>query len=200
MLRKACDATLYRGPSMSPTLKPLDMLHVVPYDGRRIRPGDVVVFRHPSSSHKVVHRVVSAGPGGVRTRGDNCLAADTWVLDPDSILGYVSHADRGNKRVRIYGGPAGRLCAFGPRLFLLVRSALYFVLRPVYLLLARSGVGRRLVPIQDKTRIVCFKRPSGVELQLLLGRHVIATRCGETDRWMIRPPFRLFIDERSLPD
>jgi signal peptidase len=184
---------------MSPTLKPLDVLRVVAYDGRSIRPGDVVVFRHPDCSHKVVHRVVSVSAEGVRTRGDNCMIADTWVLNPGSILGCVSHADRGKKRVRIYGGNMGRLCAFGPRLRLWARSALYYMMRPVYLLLARSGVGRRLVPIQAKTRIVCFKRASGVEIQLLLGRRAIATRYGGTDRWIIRPPFRLFIDEKSLP-
>ncbi len=199
MLRNTSDSTRYKGPSMSPTLKPLDMLRLIPYHGRRIRPGDVVVFRPPGRSQKVVHRVVSVSPRGVRTRGDNCLLADAWILSPDSILGRVTYADRGETRVRIYGGLRGQVCAFGPRLLVVIRTVLCSGIRPMYHLLARSGLGRRLVPIYPKTRIVCFKRSSGVELQLLLGQRIIATRCCEAGRWNIRPPFRLFIDERTLP-
>lgn len=199
MHREASDSTLYTGPSMSPTLKSLDMLRVIPYDGRRIRPGDVVVFRPPGRSRKIAHRVISVDPGGIRTRGDNCLLADAWVLTPDSILGRVVYADRGKRRVRIHGGWRGRMWAFGPRLLVISKTALCLLIRPMYRLLARSGLGRRLFPIESRTRIVRFNRSSGAELQLLLGQRVIATRSCETGRWNIKPPFRLFIDERTLP-
>jgi len=52
------------GPSMLPTLRAGDALWVVPYDGARIRRGDVVVFCPPPAAgaevgHPVVHRVVA---------------------------------------------------------------------------------------------------------------------------------------------
>jgi signal peptidase len=190
---------IYNGPSMNPTLRPLDVLHVVPYDGGEIRRGDVVVFCPPGSSHKVAHRVLSVAPRGVTTRGDNSLVTDTWVLGPDDILGRVTYASRGRKRFTVHGGTAGTLRALGARCLLVMRVGLYSLVRPVYHLLARSGVVRRLVPIGSKTRVVCFKRASGEELQLLWGDRVIATRCCDAGRWNIRPPFRLFIDERTLP-
>ena len=46
------------GSSMNPTLKPHDILQVVPYIGRKIRGGDVIVFLPPGSNRKVTHRVL----------------------------------------------------------------------------------------------------------------------------------------------
>jgi len=61
----------YVGPSMNPLLMGGDGLHIVPYKGRPIRPGDVIVFIRPGGETKVVHRVVSVDSRGIKTRGDN---------------------------------------------------------------------------------------------------------------------------------
>lgn len=189
----------YTGSSMSPFLKSLDSLRVIPYNGRNIRRGDVIVFRHPGEHHKVTHRVISVDSGTIRTRGDNNPHADEWVLNPGDIIGRVVSARRKNRRVRVYGGLAGRIIAYVFRLFLLARLRLYSLFRPVYLKLAKSGIFRRFLPVKLKTRVVSFKRPSGVELQLLIGKRAIGWRRPGQNHWNIRPPFRLFIDEASLP-
>jgi hypothetical protein len=190
---------LYIGPSMNPTLKSLDRFQVVPYNDRKIRRGDVVLFYPPRSDRKVTHRVFSINSRGIRTRGDNSLHFDEWFLSPENIIGRVICAQRGKKRVRIYGGLIGRMLAFVLRLFLVFKIRLYFRSRPSYLRLARSGFFRRCFPARLKTRVVSFKRPSGIELQLLMGKRVIGSRPPGESCWKIRPPFRLFIDETSLP-
>jgi signal peptidase I len=195
----AFELTLYTGPSMNPTLWSLDRLKVISYGHRRIRCGDVVVFCPPGSDHKVAHRVVSIDHREIKTRGDNSINVDEWVLNFDNIIGYVTYAQRGKKRVCIYGGLIGRMLAFVLRLFLVFKIRLYFRSRPAYLRLARSGFFRRCFPDRLKTRVVSFKRPSGIELQLLMGKRVIGSRPPGESCWKIRPPFRLFIDETSLP-
>ena len=50
-----------------------------------------------------------------------------------------------------------------------------------------------------QTRIVRFAARGGSELQVLLGSHLIARLPAGRDRWVIRRPFRLFVDEAALP-
>ena len=77
--------------------------------------------------------------------------------------------------------------------------AVGFLLRPAYGWLIRTGVLRRFVPGGVKTRVLSFKRPQGRELQLLMGQRVIGRRLPGKDRWHIRRPFRLIVDEATLP-
>jgi len=65
---------------MNPTLKAPDLLQVVPYQGKEIHRGDVIVFRPPGSKGMVVHRVISVDAQGVRTRGDKNSELDLWIL------------------------------------------------------------------------------------------------------------------------
>jgi signal peptidase len=189
----------YTGPSMNPTLKAGDGLGVIPYRGKEIRIGDVVVFRHPEAQHNVVHRVVSVNSHGVRTRGDNSITIDPWVLRPGDIIGRVISAQRNHKNVSIHGGAWGR--ALAPVLWTRKRanSTVSRILHPAYHLLARSGLFRKCLPLHRKTRILSFNRPQGTELHLLLGTRVIGRRPPGGDQWQIARPFRLFLDETSLP-
>jgi signal peptidase I len=50
---------IYTGPSMNPTLRAGDGLQIEPYEGKKIRAGDVIVFVSPENGHKVTHRVIS---------------------------------------------------------------------------------------------------------------------------------------------
>jgi len=61
-----------------------------------------------------------------------------------------------------------------------IDSWISFLLRPAYYWLAQTGILRRLVPIQKKVRVPSFNRSSG------------------KDRWRIRRPYHLFVDEASL--
>ncbi|MFE6486309.1 nickel-type superoxide dismutase maturation protease [Streptomyces sp. NPDC057757] len=80
------------GPSMVPTLRHGDRL-VVQY-GARVRPGDVVVLRHPFQQDLlVVKRIAERREGGWWVRGDNAYAGgdstDYGTVPEDLVLGKV---------------------------------------------------------------------------------------------------------------
>ena len=188
----------YIGPSMRPILKPGDRLQVISYDRQRIRRGDVVVVVPPGGAAKIIHRVVSAGSQGIKTRGDNCNRVDQWVLSPDRILGRVLYARRRNRRRRVFGGSLGHLLGVTIRAINGIDQRVSGLLHPAYEWSARAGMFRRLLPAQMTPRVISFSRPEGTELQLLMGRWLIGRRLPGRSRWYIRRPFRLFVDENSL--
>ncbi|MEV7614999.1 nickel-type superoxide dismutase maturation protease [Streptomyces sp. NPDC089799] len=80
------------GPSMAPTLEDGDQL-LIRY-GARVRPGDVVVLRHPFQQNLlVVKRAVERRPGGWWVLGDNPYAVppgdstDYGPVPEDLVLG-----------------------------------------------------------------------------------------------------------------
>jgi len=190
----------YIGSSMNPTLKPGNRLDVKAYHGEKIRRGDVIVFIPPGGDSKIVHRVTSVDSNGIRTRGDNSSHVDPWVLSPDQILGRVVAAQRTNRRQRIFGGPLGRLVAVTVRVIHAIDSTVSYLLRPAYNELAKVGILTRLLPAQMRPRVVSFHRAAGKELQLLMGRSLIGRWLPGKTGWYIRRPFRLFVDEESLPE
>ena len=101
----------YTGSSMNPIFKPGDVLEVLPYDGRQVQCGDVVLFSCLEESRNIVHRVVALDTIGIRTMGDNNIRIDPWVVSPKRIVGYVARAQRGWRWRRISGGWIGRLVA-----------------------------------------------------------------------------------------
>ena len=99
----------YAGNSMFPTLKTGDILRVAPCEDRDISVGDVLVFNNSYGRTPIVHRVVTVNQEGLRTKGDNKLAIDDFILQPTEIIGRVVSIQRGKKRVTIFGGFPGRL-------------------------------------------------------------------------------------------
>lgn len=190
----------YIGSSMNPTLKAPDTLQVLPYGGGKIQRGDVTVFLPPGSNHMVVHRVISVNAQGIRTRGDHNRDMDPWILSPDRIVGRVVGAQWGNRRRSIYGRVRGRLCSFGVRAIRLIDLKISSLFRPIYHRLAQTGALRRWSPAWVKTRVLSFDRSTGMELQLLMGQRVIGRLLPGKNQWVIRRPFRLFVDEGSLPE
>lgn len=189
----------YIGPSMNPIFKSGDRLQIAPCDLEEIRVGDVVVFISPEDGSKVVHRVISLDSTGIKTQGDNCNSEDDWVLSREHLLGRVVSAQRGNRRRRILGGPLGRLFALTVRVIRAIDSPLSYLLRPAYSELAKVSIFTRLLPVQIRPRVVSFEQAAGQELQLLMGRRVVGRWLPGMTRWYIRRPFRLFVDEESLP-
>ena len=188
----------YHGPSMNPTFKLGDRLMVIPC--KAVCVGDVVVFQSLEGMQYIVHRVVAIDSRGVITRGDNNSFFDLLALRPEEITGKVVAARRGKKNIVILGGGLGLLYArilwsLKPFNRLLAR-----LLHPGYFYLSDSGIFRRALPSSIKPRIVTFRKPDGVEMQLLLGKKVIGRRRQGWDRWQVRAPFRLFVDESSLPE
>jgi hypothetical protein len=190
----------YIGHSMNPTLKSGDRLQIMPYDRKRIRRGDVVVFIPPGGDTKIIHRVISANSCGIRTRGDNSSHLDPWVLRPDHIFARVVCAKRKNRQRRVFGGPLGKVLALTFRVIHAVDSYVSFLLRPAYDELAKGDIFSRLLPARMRPRVVSFDRAAGKELQLLMGRRVIGRWLPGRSRWHICRPFRLFVDEESLPE
>ncbi len=199
MEQKELKSMNYIGSSMNPTLMSGDRLHTVPCDWQEIRRGDVIVFISPTDESKVVHRVVSVDANGIGTRGDNCNCIDPWVLSPDQIVGRVISVQRGNRRRRIFGGYLGRVFAGTARALHAIDSHASVLLRPVYDRLARSGILRRWVQTWKEPRVIAISRSGKIELQLLMGRRVIGRWLPGMTQWHIRRPFRLFVDEASLP-
>ena len=188
------------GPSMNPTLRESDLLEVKPYGTGRVHPGDVVCFKSPETGEMFVHRVVAASPGGIRTRGDNNAKDDTGVLQAGDIIGCVKAAQRGDQRRVVHGGWRGPFVLRCARLGRGTRRCAGPLPHMLYVLVAGLGPLDRLLPARLRPRLVRFDTRSRVFLKLLIGRHAVGQYdegCGE---WHIRRPFRLFVDERALPD
>ncbi len=189
----------YIGPSMLPTFKPGDLMDVIPYETSRMRVGDVVVFVPVGWEHNIVHRVVSIAPEGIRTKGDNNNKVDSFVLSAGDIIGRVVSIRRGNRQSSIRGGARGRIAAQMLRARKRADLAISRACQPVYRRLARTGIFRKTLSRWIKTHVICFRRRDGIEMQLFMGRRIIGRCCpGRTD-WHIRRPFRLFVNELSLP-
>ena len=130
----------HNGQSMNPTLCKLDCLEVVPYGGRKIRIGDVVLFQPPKWNHLIVHRVVRMTQAGIWTRGDNNTIVDPWTLQPEEIVGKVIYARHGKGRRIVIGGLAGFVVAAIRCLKRPFESKVSLFLQPIYHLILRCGV------------------------------------------------------------
>jgi hypothetical protein len=183
---------------MNPIFKSGDRLQIASCDLEEIRVGDVVVFISPEDGSKVVHRIISLD-STIKTQGDNCNSEDDWVLSREHLLGRVVSAQRGNRRRRIFGGPLGRLLAVSVRIIRAIDSPVSYLLRPAYNELAKVGIFTRLLPAQIRPRVISLNRAAGEELQILMGRRVIGRLLPGMTRWHIGRPYRLFVDEASLP-
>jgi hypothetical protein len=182
---------IYTGPSMNPTLQNLDKLFYAPYKNSKIKRGDIVVFLDREKNIKVIHRVKIADSKGIVTMGDNNPKADSHIHRSDEILGRVIYGIRGNRKIRIYNALPGTMQAEYIRLMKKINNVLCNILKPPYYLFS----GKFRLPMRKK--VMVLQRSNGKELYLAIGKVVIARqRPGE--KWQIRPPFKLFLDESSL--
>ena len=188
----------YTGPSMKPTFRAGDGLIAVPYIDKKIHPGDVIIFKPKDRSGNVVHRVIRVGRDGVSTRGDNNNKIDPWLLTPEDITGRVVSVKRKNREFSVSGGLRGRVYGlFILRYNMLIRRV-PGLLHSIYHIVSNTGIFRRLLPLLN-TQLISYKRPKGAELQLVMGKRIIARRLPGSEQWQIKRPFRLFIDEKTLP-
>ena len=184
---------------MIPTLRPLDLLEVLPYGGRAVRVGDVVAFLPAGKKTHVVHRVIEVGEAWIRTLGDNNIFDDPGLLHPANISGRVIAAWRGQKRRKVYGGLAGQLLGRIVRITCSLDRFISRVLSSTYHALAKRGVLRAVLPRSLRPRVVRFKADEREQLSLLFLGHWIGHYDADLRRWVIRRPFRLFIEEALLP-
>ncbi|MFA5411391.1 MAG: signal peptidase I [Candidatus Omnitrophota bacterium] len=190
---------IYTGISMDPVLKAGDILEVIPYHKRKLRRGDVIAFSSPLHGNKVAHRIVSIRGEEIFTKGDNNKTADCWVLSPADILGRVAYAARGKRRVPVCGWPARRLLPAIFRINCLIKFSFRFLFKPLYYWLSRKGHLRNLWPGAKKAQFFLFNKTNGRELQLFIGKERVGWLPPNNKKWFIKAPFRLFIDETTLP-
>ncbi len=189
------ESLFYKGQSMYPTFRFSDILQIAPYQGERIRCGDVVIFIYPKNGEKVVHRVVSLGAEGIKTAGDNCNKTDGWFLRSCDILGRVVYIKRENRIRKVYGGRRGLAYLTFLKAKRIVKRGIFRLLRPPYRWLSRIGIFNRILPYRRKMRFLIFNRPVGKELQILIKNQMIAKKILGGDKIYVRRPFRMLIND-----
>ena len=189
----------YTGGSMKPILRDGDGLTVEPYGCGKRRVGDIVVFNDPENNQKIIHRIVSIRKEGIRTRGDHNASVDPWILEPGEIIGKVVFAWRGNRRIRVWNGLAGQIHALAFRAGRKMDGLVSSLLHPSYRWLSRKGLVRRLMGGNSRIRILSLQRPEGIEFQLFFRNRPIGRRRPGAPNWEIKRPYRLLIDESTLP-
>jgi signal peptidase I len=189
----------YSGGSMRPIFRDGDALTVEPYGGRKRRVGDIVVFMDPENNQKIIHRIVSIRREGIHTQGDHSTQLDPWVLEPGEIIGKVVSAWRGNRKVRVINGLAGHIQALAFRTWVKMDDLASPLLHSSYRWLSRKGLVRRLMGGNPRIRILSLQKPDGVEYQLLFKNRQIGRRRAGAPAWEIKRPYRLLIDESTLP-
>jgi signal peptidase I len=188
-----------RGGSMRPLFHPGDRVNLAPCVVQNTRPGDVIVFNAPGESTRIVHRVVAISAAGVRTRGDANDRDDRWQLSLDEIIGRVLSVERKGKVIPVAGGLVGCLLGASIHAFRKADHLASYILHPCYRNLARSGIFRALLPSSCRPRVISIVRDGQQEMHLVMGRRVIGRRPAGGAGWTIRRPFRIFVDESSLP-
>jgi len=189
----------HSGSSMYPTLSKRDLLETTPYQNKKPKVGDVILFLPPEEKNYFIHRIVNIGPKGFLTRGDNNSDIDAWALQEEDIYGRVIAAHQGERSRRIYAGLPGRLsgiCCLARRK---TNALIVKLLGPVYRWFCTGGILCRLIPVSLTTQVLKFQSDSIVSHRLLLGKRVIGTYDKSSLQWRIRRPYRVLVDESSLP-
>jgi signal peptidase I len=196
---KASGAVFCRGESMQPLLRPGDRIVFVPCRVEELKRGDVIIFLPPGKQERVVHRVVSNGPEGILTRGDANPCRDTGHLRQDDIVGRAVSVERRGMVIPVAGGLAGRLLSTVIRAARRCDHLASHVLHPCYRGLVRSGLFRAFLPPVLRPRVIMYDRDGRREMQLVIRSSVIGRRPAGAGSWTIRRPFRIFVDEQTLP-
>jgi signal peptidase len=199
-LEKRPDGHLFcRGESMRPLFRPGDRIHFALCRVEDLRQGDVIIFILPGREERIVHRVVSTGPGGIRTRGDSNPGKDPWCLTGDQILGRVVAIERRSYKRHVTGGWPGFALAGVFRLLRRMDHVTSIVFHPIYRAMSRSGLFRAVVPAGLRPRVIAIHRDAGTETQLLMRNYMIGRLAPGATVWVIKRPFRLIVEEGSLP-
>ena len=106
------------GVSMYPTIRNGDIITISSLKGLKLKPGDIVAFRHPTGEKLAVHRIISIGSDSCLIRGDNSPDPDGLVRESD-ILGLVTKVERNDHAIF---WPDRRKWPNGARMY----SVLYF--------------------------------------------------------------------------
>jgi signal peptidase len=188
------------GTSMNPTLNRLDLLKIAPYSNHNEpKTGDVILFKHPSGDLYVIHRIIHTQINGYMTRGDNCSEKDDWFLKDENILGKVIAALRNNSQRKIANGFLGRIVSKYCQLRRFSLILIFQFFKPAYKSLCTGGILHWLIPVRLTPQVATFQSGTNDVHKLLLGKRIIGSYNETLLQWQIRRPYRLFVDESSLP-
>jgi hypothetical protein len=93
------------------------------------------------------------------------------------------------------GMVAGKFCQFRR----LTINTIAMLLGPVYRYFSAAGLIKWLMPNRLQPHVASFKANHDVSYKLLLGKRVIGFYDDTLHKWHIKRPYRLIIDETSLP-
>jgi hypothetical protein len=189
----------HRGTSMNPTLTSQDLLKITTYHNTKPAVGDVVLFLTSDDDSYIVHRIVRTKNKGFLTRGDNCEDIDPWVLSEKDIHGRVIAAHRANKRRTIAGGYIGKMTGLSCFMKRKINWQFIKLFRPVYRSLCTGGILHWLIPVRMVPNVATYRSGTYSSHKLLLGKRIIGSYDDTLLQWQIKRPYRLVVDENSLP-
>ena len=192
------DTFVYMGTSMFPTLKAPDLLHIKPYGESKVKKGDVIAFTDPGNNETIAHRVILVKKDIIRTQGDNNNIIDEKDITKENIIGKIVFAERQNRKIRIHGGARGYLQS---RIFKTIKSvdkAVSFCLHGIYRLIAENIFLKRMFSRYIPWKIIFFNKTKDKEIQVVIGNWVIGRMLPGHNEFMIKRPFRLFVDETEI--
>jgi len=131
---------VYRGSSMHPTFRDLDVLMLQP-DATPVA-GDVIAYTSPENGRITVHRVVRCSDRGFVTQGDNNRSPDLRPVRTARVLGRVDLCNRDGTVTAVRGGRRGLAVAWCRHLTCLARFIASVLAGPVRRRLA-GGWARR---------------------------------------------------------
>ncbi len=184
---------------MSPLFKPGDVLYHMSCAPGQLCTGDIILFKRPGSTEMVAHRITGLSLAGIKTSGDaNMSGPDPWLLTYEKVTGRVIAVRHINAIKPVNGGLWGRFYAKKVKLVKRSKNIVSTVLHPLYYWLARSGIIRIITSPFLKIKILKVRSSSGDKHILMLHKQVIGSRGPNTGHWIIRPPFRLLVNELEL--
>jgi len=173
---------------MLPTFKPGEVLYARPA-GRALTPGDVIIYEQ--GGVRVVHRVVSVEPSGVKTRGDNNPSVDAWLIPFEEILGVVERAEDWKAACAVTGGRRGLWRAQARwRTKSLWQRSLPWLGAPYRWLKARRWVGRFWHP---RVTLVRVYSEGGELVKYAVNGRTVATFDPASGRFICCRPYDLVI-------
>lgn len=181
---------IYRGPSMVPTFKPGQILHVKPH-ASDMSQGDIIVFHVQNDEYYKVHRIIMVSSNGYITRGDNNLHNDLKPITRGQIIGRVEHTESGRLIRPVLGGWRGRRRACLLRARLLIKRNLRKGLNRPCQWLKCSGIIAKLW--QTEISAIHFTTPDGPLVKYIHKGTTVASCWTATNHWWFKRPYDFII-------
>ena len=183
------------GMSMFPTLRPGEGVTIDSVaDKRSFEKGDIIIYPDPRySSRNIIHRIIRISENGYKTRGDNNSREDNYIVPFESVCGKALTVRRINKTLSLAGKFRGQMLHH----YLRIRKSCWKYLSLFSGVIDKSGIFNVFHNFV-KVDIVLIKKGSHMEEMLIHDNKLIGKRCVSTGKWIIRFPYKYFINKKKL--